>query len=277
MSSIRSLLLVLARGLNALHARVESERERVAYCAHPQVDRTRTLRHMRGILGDLGSKNPNCYLVHRVEGVPKLSAEASVPGQKTGQIMAAMDTTADSATATLEDAELQAADAGEPVALGAAAATLMLAYISADQLEDARHLWRRTPEAARAASGDLRGAWAAAAALRGRAAVPSALAALDAGPWGAAAAPLAAEAAASARRRELDVIGAAYLEIRLAKVAAALAQSDQVALEACRARGWVYRAQEATLVPRPPAPAAPAFESFEQLAQLTRIATHLTA
>ena len=30
--------------------------------------------------------------------------------------MAAMDTTADSATATLEDAELQAADAGEPVA-----------------------------------------------------------------------------------------------------------------------------------------------------------------
>ena len=57
----------------------------------------------------------------------------------------------------------------------------------------------------------------------------------------------------------------------------ALAQSDQVALEACRARGWVYRAQEATLVPRPPAPAAPAFESFEQLAQLTRIATHLTA
>ena len=158
--------------------------------------------------------------------------------------MAAMDTTADSATATLEDAELQAADAGEPVALGAAAATLMLAYISADQLEDARHLWRR---------------------------------ALDAGPWGAAAAPLAAEAAASARRRELDVIGAAYLEIRLAKVAAALAQSDQVALEACRARGWVYRAQEATLVPRPPAPAAPAFESFEQLAQLTRIATHLTA
>ena len=67
--------------------------------------------------------------------------------------MAAMDTTADSATATLEDAELQAADAGEPVALGAAAATLMLAYISADQLEDARHLWRRTPEAARAASG----------------------------------------------------------------------------------------------------------------------------
>ena len=109
--------------------------------------------------------------------------------------MAAMDTTADSATATLEDAELQAADAGEPVALGAAAATLMLAYISADQLEDARHLWRRTPEAARAASGDLRGAWAAAAALRGRAAVPSALAALDAGPWGAAAAPLAAEAA----------------------------------------------------------------------------------
>ena len=65
--------------------------------------------------------------------------------------------------------------------------------------------------------------------------------------------------------------------IRLAKVAAALAQSDQVALEACRARGWVYRAQEATLVPRPPAPAAPAFESFEQLAQLTRIATHLTA
>ena len=62
-----------------------------------------------------------------------------------------------------------------------------------------------------------------------------------------------------------------------AKVAAALAQSDQVALEACRARGWVYRAQEATLVPRPPAPAAPAFESFEQLAQLTRIATHLTA
>ena len=76
--------------------------------------------------------------------------------------MAAMDTTADSATATLEDAELQAADAGEPVALGAAAATLMLAYISADQLEDARHLWRRTPEAARAASGDLRGAWAAA-------------------------------------------------------------------------------------------------------------------
>ena len=41
--------------------------------------------------------------------------------------------------------------------------------------------------------------------------------------------------------------------------------------------GWVYRAQEATLVPRPPAPAAPAFESFEQLAQLTRIATHLTA
>ena len=81
----------------------------------------------------------------------------------------------------------------------------------------------------------------------------------------------------SARRRELDVIGAAYLEIRLAKVAAALAQSDQVALEACRARGWVYRAQEATLVPRPPAPAAPAFESFEQLAQLTRIATHLTA
>ena len=188
-----------------------------------------------------------------------------------------MDTTADSATATLEDAELQAADAGEPVALGAAAATLMLAYISADQLEDARHLWRRTPKAARAASGDLRGAWAAAAALRGRAAVPSALAALDAGPWGAAAAPLAAEAAASARRRELDVIGAAYLEIRLAKVAAALAQSDQVALEACRARGWVYRAQEATLVPRPPAPAAPAFESFEQLAQLTRIATHLTA
>ena len=203
--------------------------------------------------------------------------EASAATEITGQIMAAMDTTADSATATLEDAELQAADAGEPVALGAAAATLMLAYISADQLEDARHLWRRTPKAARAASGDLRGAWAAAAALRGRAAVPSALAALDAGPWGAAAAPLAAEAAASARRRELDVIGAAYLEIRLAKVAAALAQSDQVALEACRARGWVYRAQEATLVPRPPAPAAPAFESFEQLAQLTRIATHLTA
>ena len=92
---------------------------------------------------------------------------------------------------------------------------------------------------------------------------------------GAAAAPQGP--ASSARRRELDVIGAAYLEIRLAKVAAALAQSDQVALEACRARGWVYRAQEATLVPRPPAPAAPAFESFEQLAQLTRIATHLTA
>jgi len=105
----------------------------------------------------------------------------------------------------------------------------------------------------------------------------AALAALDAGPWGAAAAPLAAEAATSARRRELDVIGAAYLEIRLAKVAAALAQSDQVALEACRARDWIYRAKEATLVPRPPAPAAPAFENFEQLAQLTQLATHLTA
>ena len=107
--------------------------------------------------------------------------------------------------------------------------------------------------------------------------MPSALAALDTGPWSAAAAPLVAEAATSVRRRELDVVGAAYLEIRLAKVAAALAQSDQVALEACRARDWVYRAKEATLVPRPPAPAAPAFESFEQLAQLTQLATHLAA
>ena len=192
--------------------------------------------------------------------------------------MAAMDTTGDSTRlAALEEDELQAADAGEPVALGAAATALLLAYIAADQLEDARHLWRRTPEAARAASGDLRGAWAAAAALRGRAAVPSALAALDTGPWSAAAAPLVAEAATSVRRRELDVVGAAYLEIRLAKVAAALAQSDQVALEACRARDWIYRAKEATLVPRPPAPAAPAFENFEQLAQLTQLATHLTA
>ena len=93
-------------------------------------------------------------------------------------------------------------------------------------------------------------------------------------PWGAAAAPLAAEAQRAPPRA--DVIGAAYSRSgRQGRRGAA--QSDQVALEACRARGWVYRAQEATLVPRPPAPAAPAFESFEQLAQLTRIATHLTA
>ena len=59
--------------------------------------------------------------------------------------MAAMDTTADSATATLEDAELQAADAGEPVALGAAAADLRPAEAGASFVGAAVGLRRRAP------------------------------------------------------------------------------------------------------------------------------------
>jgi len=189
---------------------------------------------------------------------------------------AASAMTIEARIAELEESEIALLD-GEPRPLGDACAHLLLAYLAGDRLEDARHLWRRTGEAARAAAPALGGAWAAGRCLWRRSDVPGALRALEAGPWPADAASLAAEAAAAVRDRELALFAEAYGEIRLAKVAAALACSDQRALEACRARGWVFCATAATLKPKAPAPPGARFDGFEQLAHLTAIVTQLSA
>lgn len=67
--------------------------------------------------------------------------------------------------------------------------------------------------------------------------------------------------------------------MRLAKIAAALRYTDQQALEACRAEGWVYSATSATLKPKPPPPDQVAlnFDGFEQLTHLTAIVTQLSS
>ena len=86
----------------------------------------------------------------------------------------------------------------------------------------------------------------------------------------------AAEAAAAVRDRELELFASAYGEVALAKVAHAVRLTDQQALEACRAKGWVFSATSATLKPKAPVPAAPTFDGFEQLNHLTTIVTQLS-
>lgn len=177
--------------------------------------------------------------------------------------------------AALEKLELSLVD-GAAGDLGSVSAQLLLLYVVADRLDEARFVWRRSPEAARAASAPLRGAWTAGAALWERRDVPGAIEILETGAWDDATAPLAAEAAAAVRDRELLLFASSYGEVRLGKVAAALRLTDQQALEACRSRGWVFSATSATLKPKPPPEAAPTFDGFEQLQHLTAIVTQLS-
>lgn len=177
--------------------------------------------------------------------------------------------------AGLEGLEVALVD-GAAGDLGRVSAQLLLLYLTCDRLEEARFLWRRSFEATRGASAELRLAWLAGAKLWQRGDVPGALEALDAGPWGEATVGLAAEAAAAVRDRELELFASAYGEVALAKVANAVRLTDQQALEACRAKGWVFSATSATLKPKAPVPAAPTFDGFEQLNHLTTIVTQLS-
>ena len=177
--------------------------------------------------------------------------------------------------AALEKLELSLVD-GAAGDLGSVSAQLLLLYVVADRLDEARFVWRRSPEAARAASAPLRGAWTVGAALWERRDVPGDIEILETGAWDDATAPLAAEAAAAVRDRELLLFASSYGEVRLGKVAAALRLTDQQALEACRSRGWVFSATSATLKPKPPPEAAPTFDGFEQLQHLTAIVTQLS-
>ncbi|KAH8045586.1 hypothetical protein JL722_14167 [Aureococcus anophagefferens] len=160
--------------------------------------------------------------------------------------------------AALEKLELSLVD-GAAGDLGSVSAQLLLLYVVADRLDEARFVWRRSPEAAASGAAPGRGP---SAALWERQDVPGAIEILETGAWDDATAPLAAEAAAAVRDRELLLFASSWRgPPRQGRGGARL--TDQQALEACRSRGWVFRdvrdaqAQAAARGRRPSA-AAPA-------------------
>ncbi|KAJ1450475.1 COP9 signalosome [Pelagophyceae sp. CCMP2097] len=184
------------------------------------------------------------------------------------EVVSQNDTFADRAFAA-EQAELAAAgDAGD-------ATRLLLLYLILGRLEDARHLWRRTPDDARAAAPQLAAAWGVGRRLWRRDDVPGALALLAQTAWEEPLVDLAGALATSVRGRELDVMSKAFSNISLKTVAATLHLADEQAHGLCMQRGWGFDAATSTFAPKPPVQEMPRFDGFAQLEHLTDIVTSL--
>ncbi|KAI7835591.1 hypothetical protein COHA_010512 [Chlorella ohadii] len=136
--------------------------------------------------------------------------------------------------AAMDEAELE-----EPTALSSEQwphALHLLAHIYAGRQEDARFLYKRTPDAAKAASPELQAAFALLQRLWCKD-YQHVWAALQFG-WSEQVQPLAAALGERLRGRMLDLVSRAYSNISPAKLGALLGCSAEEAAAAAAARGW---------------------------------------
>jgi len=121
--------------------------------------------------------------------------------------------------------------------LGVLYAAHLLAYLLEGDLNAARFLWKRVPEAvqqlpqAALAHGVLQARW--------RRQFAAMFEQLTAGPWEASVQPLATEVISRSRTRLVDQVGQAYKVITLSNLAAMLGLSTAAAREECTRRTWV--------------------------------------
>lgn len=144
--------------------------------------------------------------------------------------------------------------ASTPTAYAPLRATHVLALFACGDLENARHVWRRTPADARAADGALVAAWAAVREARAGNTL-AAHAALAQAPWDNSLRPLVERATEALRMSTLALIGDAYTVIDLPRVAAALGLDQPSAAQRCTAEGWAVDAASGSVsVTRKPPP-----------------------
>eukprot|EP00937_MAST-01D_sp_MAST-1D-sp2_P000915 g915.t1 len=166
----------------------------------------------------------------------------------------------------------------------------MLAYIGGDDLDNARHLWRRAPTVVKAdaAGSPFSAAWEIVRALwkREHARAFGALAQLGAhAGWGWAGAECApavvAEVTRSVRFRGERLLGKAFASVTLAEVAQTLGLSEEEAARACAAHGWTVEGaagQGAIVFPVQLPDAAPSAQlQSTALAQLKQLCRHVAA
>ncbi|KAL4457406.1 hypothetical protein ABPG75_012271 [Micractinium tetrahymenae] len=150
----------------------------------------------------------------------------------------------------------------------------LLAHVYAGRLEDARFLYKRTPENIRQGSPEL----AAAFALLQRLWVKDyqhVWAALQFA-WSAQVAPLAAALADRLRSRQLSLVARAYANISVPKLAALLGCSEAEAAQAASGQGWAVGQDGLVEVKPPGAGAAASSAAAEQaLQRLTSYVVHL--
>ncbi|PRW56002.1 COP9 signalosome complex subunit 8 [Chlorella sorokiniana] len=173
----------------------------------------------------------------------------------------------------LDEAELE-----EPSALSSEQwphALHLLAHIYAGRLEDARFLYKRTPDAAKAASPELQAAFALLQRVWCKD-YQHIWPALQFG-WSEQVQPLAAALGERLRGRMLDLVSRAYGTISPAKLGALLGCSAEEAAAAAAARGWAV--VEGLVEVRPPAPGSGTGDAAAQrsLQRLAEYVVHLEA
>jgi len=194
-------------------------------------------------------------------------------------------------TAATEALELEACGCDQSAGAAGTYAMQMLAYLGQNDLNNARFLWRRAPDAVKADGLPLARAWRVGQGLWQEAYEGPFALLVDAdggaawgggqgagGGTGVDLAPLAALVAARVRARNLELIGRAFSSITPARAAALLGLDEAGAAAACAEVGWK---QEGTaILPAPLASAAAASGAhlqtgLPQLEQLCRYVAHL--
>lgn len=176
--------------------------------------------------------------------------------------------------AICDQLELELAAAGEAKPADWPHAVHLLSHVLVNDLNAARFLWKRTPEAAKDGDAELAAAWRVAqkAWARDRAGVYEALSAHS---WGPQTQPLAAAIRESHSGRMFALLCKSYATIRVADVAASLGLSEPDAIAFTTARGWALDATAGMLTVRPAGGGAEQKTNLGHLQDLTEYVFHL--
>mmetsp|Transcript_33603 Transcript_33603/g.68699 ORF Transcript_33603/g.68699 Transcript_33603/m.68699 type:complete len:205 (-) Transcript_33603:192-806(-) len=170
--------------------------------------------------------------------------------------------------------DLETGMAGDDVTTTITYMQQLFLYIIVDDLENARHLWRRIPESLKTANPELEACWTVGKCIWQNTNVPGAFVALQAG-WSAPVSSIAAKAAATIRTRQLDLLSKAYTKISLVSGALALGLDEAEALRVFNKAGWMHQPETGLLDVVAPPPMPQRFDGLDQLAYLTDQVTFL--
>lgn len=173
-----------------------------------------------------------------------------------------------------EKKELALLDHENPAEIGRHARTQMLLYVLADNLPEARFLWRRTAEEVKKSSSELQTAWAVVTSLWERSDVPNGLRLLAESEWTPEMTSFVAETLEELRRREADLVGAVYTRISLKDLATALFLPEDQTLALCQQRHWPI--EEAIVKPKRHITPDDSFDGTNHLNNIAAILTQLT-
>lgn len=179
----------------------------------------------------------------------------------------------DFSTAIVASEDLEMAMVDDAISSLAFARQLLL-YITIDDLENARHLWRRIPVSVKTSNPELEACWAVGKCLWQGTNIPGAFTALQAG-WSAPVAPIAAKAAVALRSRQLNLLSTSFTTISLSSAALSLGLDEASALELCTEEaGWTHDSATGFLNVLAPSPAIR--KPFDGLGQLEYLTEHVT-